>query len=137
MGHNFIIFCEKSSNFRQISCLQNALKIYRKIYRVARRISHPVVHRKYMHAILVGRKMYALDMPSNSIFTHRQWLSTAHTHGPPLSVQISLADPGEAGGCSINSLNNNSLINSFTESALSTNSFMAQPRPNIQRQHQL
>ena len=28
-----------------------------------------------MHAILVGRKIYALDMPSNFIFTHRRWLT--------------------------------------------------------------
>ena len=27
-----------------------------------------------MHAILFGRKIYALDMPSNFIFTHRRWL---------------------------------------------------------------
>ena len=32
------------------------------------------LHQKYMHAILVGRKIYALDMPSNFIFTHRRWL---------------------------------------------------------------
>ena len=30
-----------------------------------------------MHAILVGRKIYALDMPSNFIFTHWRWLLLA------------------------------------------------------------
>ena len=37
-------------------------------------ISENIVHRKYMHAILVGKKIYALDMPSNLIFTHQRWL---------------------------------------------------------------
>ena len=43
-----------------------------------------------MHAILVGRKMYALDMPSNFIFPHRRWLGTA---GPFNISLVSLKEP--------------------------------------------
>ena len=40
-----------------------------------------------MHAILVGRKIYALDMPSNFIFTHRQWLAET-ARPPPISCLV-------------------------------------------------
>ena len=40
---------------------------------------------------------------------------TAQTHGPPSIVWISLADPGKARGCSINSLVINSLTDWFSQ----------------------
>ena len=65
MGHNLKKKnAKKSKSFRQIFFLTKYIE----------NISENIVHQKYMHAILVGRKSYALDMPSNFIFTHRRWL---------------------------------------------------------------
>ena len=44
--------------------------------------------------------------------------------------RLFLTDPGEARGCSINSLVINWFINSFIQSAFSSHSFTVPPRPN-------
>ena len=49
-----------------------------------------------MHAILFGRKIYALDMPSNFIFTHRRWLLTSDTMVSLVSAGVPYMSAGVA-----------------------------------------